>query len=152
MCLKSLFLVGTIIQMSLRVFFYPVKTAKEKIDAVIKICENHIEKGYKLMILVDSMQAGEYIEKTLWSHSPQSFIPNTKEIGKKAPIFIGESLSNDYSSILNLTQNCVDPANSKLTTVYELEDATSKAKMDLSKAKYSQYKAENHHLHFEAIS
>jgi DNA polymerase IIIc chi subunit len=138
--------------MSLRVFFYPVKTVKEKIDAVIKICENHIEKGYKLMILVDSMQAAEYIEKILWGHNSQSFIPNTKEAGKKAPIFIGESLNNEYCSILNLTQNCIDAGNSKLTTVYELEDGTSKAKMDLSKAKYSQYKAENYHLHFEAIS
>jgi DNA polymerase IIIc chi subunit len=138
--------------MNLRVFFHPVKTAKEKIDAVIKICENHIEKGYKLMILVDSMQTGDYIEKVLWGQNPQSFIPNTKEIGKKTPIFIAESLSNDYSSVLNLTQNSIDPTNSKLTTVYELEDATSKAKMDLSKAKYSQYKAGSHHLHFEAIS
>ena len=140
----------TTIKPHLRVFFYAVKTAKEKLDRLIEIAESHIEKSRRLLILTDSAEAAEYIQKILWSHSPLSFIPHTMDRTKKDLILIIQNLDDDIqgSCLLNLTQLPIEKAPGKVTEIYELEDGTSKAKLEISKAKYTLYKAGGHHLHY----
>lgn len=132
----------------LRICFYPVKTNKEKLDSLIEIAKTHIEKESKLLILTDSIEGVDYIDKLLWSHDPLSFIPHSTMQNHSSLISIAmfPTELEGFPNLLNLTAEPIIDPPSQVKIIHELEDNTSKTKSEIAKIKYDAYKAIGHHL------
>jgi DNA polymerase-3 subunit chi len=69
--------------------YYPSQTTADKI--LTKILEKILEQGERALVLVDSEERLSFLNTTLWTYNPNSFLPHgTKEEGQasRQPIWL----------------------------------------------------------------
>ena len=119
-----------------QVLLIKVQNNNQKLTAIIKQAKEHFDRHEPLLFLVENTFAKDYIDKLLWTHPQDSFLPHTGEL-----LLIDQKLHPDYKHIFNLT---ADPLTDlKSATIYELDDQSSPRKQDAFKRRYHAYKRLN---------
>lgn len=126
----------------MRVVFFQVQQAKEKIDRLIETVTTHFEKGDCVILFVEDEKAAHYVDDLLWKTPPTSFLPHSiSDFPTKEAIAITRMKANineaKYAFNLCSTPLLIDPP---FKIVYEYEDLTSPAKQQTSALRFDAYK------------
>ena len=126
----------------LKVFFFTVKDAKEKVQALIQTATTHFIKKEKIHLIVPDTATLEFVDQLLWNHPPESFLPHST--GVLFPfqdlIFISLPLISfeEFPIVFNLCQTPHSPSKT-LKVLYELEDVSHPQKTAVFKNKFEHY-------------
>jgi len=128
-----------------RLTFYKIKDNSAKIDLIFTKVRESIDHEKRLLILVATKEAGEYIDSLLWKKPLESFYPHvfTQETTTQW-IAITQQLTNinHASSILNLG---IQPVIffQEFEEIFELDDQTSGEKANYSKERLNYYQSQD---------
>lgn len=115
--------------------FLKVTTNNEKLKLIASTIAQVFQQGKKILILMPSAQAAEFLDKYLWQISEESFLPhgisNVATNERIAITTVHENL-NGAEVLLNLNPS-ISPLSHSFATIYDLEDLTSPEKAQLSK-------------------
>lgn len=116
-----------------QVMLIQVQNNPQKLVKIVEQATLHFQRAESLQILVENTTSAEYIDKLLWSHPPESFLPHGGEL-----ISIGQTIDLNARHYFNLTAEAlVDLA---LGTIYEFDDQSSPHKQEAFKRRYHAYK------------
>jgi len=85
------------------------------------------------VLLVDGEKACDYIDKLLWTHPPESFLPHGGEL-----ITISQEPVETVRDYFNLTAEPL--IGSEFSRIYEFDDQSSAKKQAAFKQRYARYK------------
>jgi len=127
-----------------RLIFYKIKDNAAKIELICTKVKESFEHEKRLLILVGTKEAGEYVDSLLWKRPLESFYPHlfTQEITTQW-IAITQQLANinQATSLLNLGMQPVIFFQ-EFEEIYELDDQTSQEKAAQSKERLSYYQSQ----------
>ena len=110
-----------------------VQTNPQKLTKIVMQATEHFKRGESLQILVENDLSREYIDKLLWTHPPDSFLPHDGEL-----ISIGQKLDPNASHYFNLTADALTSIDAGV--IYEFDDQSSPHKQEAFKRRYHAYK------------
>lgn len=110
-----------------------VQTDPQKLTKIVTLATEHFKRGESLQILVENDLSREYIDKLLWTHPPDSFLPHGGEL-----ISIGQKLDPDATHYFNLTADALIQIDAG--AIYEFDDQSSPHKQEAFKRRYHAYK------------
>ncbi len=124
-----------------RIIFYKIRDNSAKINLICSKVKESMEHEKRLLILVATKEAGEYLDALLWKKPIEGFYPHifTQETTTEW-IAITQQLANinQASCLLNLgTQPVI--FFQEFEEIYELEDLTSAEKANQSKERLNHY-------------
>lgn len=137
------------IQKQIRVIFLQAKENGEKVRHLCQQAQSHLAKKHKLIFYSNSQKALEYIDNLLWSTPSLGFIPHEITHSESTHLIIlTSSLANlnGSSAIFNLSNEPITSPDPMISTIYELDDATTAEKKTISQKKFEVYKQERFHL------
>lgn len=117
------------------VVFFPVKQTIQKLMKISTIAASHLQKKEPLLILLPDQGAYHFVDELLWRLPKESFLPHPSS-------YIQLSLSVDFEApyLFNLRPSAYLERDKNFNTIYELEDATSSEKLQLSQQRYQAYR------------
>lgn len=127
-----------------RIIFYKIKDNQSKIDLICSKVKESMDHEKKLLILVASKEAGEYLDALLWKRPLDSFYPHiyTQE-STSYWIAITQQLTNinQATCILNLG---IQPVIffQEFEEIYELDDQTNAEKAAFAAKRLSHYQSQ----------
>ncbi|KAF3361446.1 Uncharacterized protein PHSC3_002009 [Chlamydiales bacterium STE3] len=123
------------------VIFLKVHTNGEKLAAISTALQNVVAQKKKILILVPSLEAADYLDKYLWQSADENFLPHIKT-NKKTKEIIAITLThenhNQADVLLNLNPT-ISSITAEFATVYDFEDFTSTDKARLSETRKLAY-------------
>jgi DNA polymerase-3 subunit chi len=130
-----------------KVIFFKIKDNREKVQFICAKVEEAYRQEKKLLIMVPTEEAGQYVDSILWKLPENSFIPHV----------FGKSPTNEWIAITTLAENLNQaPRLLNLTgqasmlqpfeEIYEIFDETSPDKLKASKEKIISYQAKGTNL------
>jgi len=126
-----------------RIIFYKITDNQSKIDLICAKVKESLEQEKRLLILVATKEAGEYLDALLWKKPAESFYPHifTQESTTEW-IAITQQLANinQASSLLNLGTLPVIFFQ-EFKEIYEIDDQTSPEKAGRSKERFDHYQS-----------
>lgn len=132
---------------SIKVTFLNCLTPQEKIKKLINVVQTYYKEKKFLYILTENAAITEYVDKLLWEHPKDSFLPHTTQLGTSSWISINSSLILPESTyaFFNLTANPITPPHTTCK-IYELEESKSGEKKKIFEKKYKFYHEAGYHL------
>ena len=126
----------------MRVVFFQVRFAKEKIERLVEIVTAHFEKGENIILFVEDEKAQNFVDELLWKIPPSNFLPHiASDTPTEEKIAITRTKTNvnlaKYAFNLCSTPLLLDPP---FKIVYEYEDLTSPSKHEISAMRFDAYK------------
>ena len=126
-----------------KITFYWVKDNTSKLELICAKAMASIEYEKRLLILVSSMEAGQYIDALLWRKPAEGFLPHllTQESTQEwIAITMEQKNINQASCLLNL-QTLAVPFYDQFEEIYELFDETSPEKAAQSQQRMADYQS-----------
>ncbi|MBA2367850.1 MAG: DNA polymerase III subunit chi [Candidatus Protochlamydia sp.] len=125
-----------------RVIFFKIKDNREKVQFICTKAEEAYRQEKKLLILVPTEEAGQYVDSLLWRLPESSFLPH----------LLSKSPANEWIIITTLAENLnqaprllnLSAEASKILhfeDIYEIFDETAPDKLQASKEKIASYQA-----------
>lgn len=112
-----------------RVNFITIKSKRDKITQIIKLSLDSYKKREHLLIRVNDLQAGHYLDELLWSFAPESFLPHILSSSPTDELICittsNQNLNNAYT-LINLTERAI--MDLPFTNLYEFEDQSPRSK------------------------
>lgn len=132
---------------SVKVTCLQVSSPKEKIQKLFSIVYGYYNQTKKLLLKSDSQETSDYLDKLLWEHPKESFLPHSLHYSATSYIYISalETFPSDIYAIFNFTKKPITPTVS-VTKIYELEDLTSSERQKIFESKYRFYLDQGYHL------
>ncbi len=121
--------------------FWQVLDAKQKVNCVCQLVHKHFHQAQRQIIMVPNQQAAEYIDKLLWKHPSEAFVPHvvaTEPLPAAVVITTTQCNLNQAQVVINLCPD-INPAFESATIVHELWDKTDPSKEQLSQKRYQMY-------------
>jgi len=120
-----------------KIIFFKVKTNSEKLKKIVEVATFYQEKSLPLTILVPDEKAQAFIDELLWKLPETSFLPHSTDNTENIQIRVFSKGANYQKHIFNLCSFDlpIDP----YLTIYELEDQTSKVKLESFRNKIKIY-------------
>ena len=132
----------------IKVFILSASTPFEKISKILQIASEHALGLKKISFITPNKKASDYLDKLLWEHPSESFLPHRLE-GSTLPAFIQicekPVFDGETTSFFNLTKEPLDPPFG-LCKIYEIEETKSPEKKKIFESKYKYYSQRNYHL------
>jgi len=130
-----------------RIDFYQLNPERSRYDQVVcKLCEKAYEKKQLTLLLTQSQQQSEHLDKRLWTYSDESFLPHDREEtdGIVTPILIHDNPEPDGERHLLINLSASVPAYfAQFERVIELVTEENKAQ---AREHYSYYKERGYPL------
>lgn len=114
----------------------PVKTTSDKLSKIVQIANDHFHLKEPLQFFVQDQAAWEFLDKLLWSHPPDSFLPHPSRW-----IQTHYQIDPTISTVFNLSATPL--FHDSIKTLYELEDHSSPEKLKASESRYHAYREKN---------
>jgi DNA polymerase IIIc chi subunit len=135
------------INASIKVTFLNYPTPQEKIKKLLSIVQTYYKEKKFLYILTENPAITDYVDKLLWEHPKDSFLPHTTQLGTSSWICINSSLifPETTYAFFNLTSNPINPPHTTCK-IYELEESKSGEKKKIFEKKYKFYQDAGYHL------
>jgi DNA polymerase IIIc chi subunit len=132
---------------SVKVTCLQVSSPKEKIQKLFNVVYHYYNQGNKLLLKSDSQETSEYLDRLLWEHPKESFLPHSLDYSSTSFLCISalETSPSDIYAIFNFTKKPIIPTAS-VTKIYELEDLTSSERKKIFEGKYRFYSDQGYHL------
>ena len=127
--------------MNQRAILFQVTNSKEKIKHLCHIAKNQFEEFKPFLIRTEDEKTSEYLDKLLWAHPVQSFMPHLVSTTpcKEIICITHEDLNpNDAATCFNLTTKPI--LNNCFSTIYDFEDLSNDEKKARSNEKIQSYK------------
>lgn len=118
----------------MKIIFFPVKTTTAKLNRIVSAASAHFHKGEPLLFFVQDETAWEFLDKLLWSHPAESFLPHPCKL-----IQIRHTFDPSISTVFNLSPTPL--IQESIKTLYELEDHTAPEKLKASQERYDTYRS-----------
>ncbi len=117
----------------MKIILLPVKTTSEKLAKIVQTATDHFHQKEPLQFFVQDQAAWEFLDKLLWSHPPESFLPHPSKL-----IQTHYQLDSTITTVFNLSSAPL--FHDTIRTVYELEDHSSPEKLKASQDRYHAYR------------
>lgn len=130
-----------------KVTFFKIKDNREKVQFICTKAEEAYRQEKKLLILVPTEAAGQYVDSLLWKFPENSFMPHVLTSVPTAQWIAITTLTenlNQAPRLLNLTGQAVTLPH--FEEIYEIFDETAPDKLQTSKEKIASYQAKKVHL------
>jgi len=126
----------------MRVIFYTVKNAEEKVRYLLVPVLYHFNRSEKIKIVVPDQKTRDFIDTLLWKHPEEGFLPHCTSL--PAPFEDGVYISlqkevQGYPFVFNLSPDPYHPSGT-CNTLYELEDISTPGKKAVFEKKFAFYK------------
>lgn len=123
------------------IIFVSVANVAQKLRTIAQLVERHFLLRERVLLSVSSSAAAAYLDELLWRELEASMLPhaiiNTFQPENIAIVVAVENL-NGSKILFNLRED-LHPHFEQFSTVYELFDASSAAKLALSQKKQAAY-------------
>lgn len=131
-----------------KILFLQAPSPLEKITKLLQVASEH-EQGLKKILFITSDKASsEYLDKLLWEHPKESFLPHAPQ-GSKTSAFIYISheplFDESITSYFNLTKNPLS-LNHFVFKIYEIDESHHPEKKKIFESKYKYYSQQNYHI------
>lgn len=129
-----------------KVTFYRVRDNQSKLDLICGKAQEAIDQEKRLLILVGTIQAAQYIDALLWRHPVTGFVPHVitqSPTEEWIAIALGGQNVNQASRVLNLQVEAVLKGGD-VEEIYELFDETHPQKTVQSEQRLEAYRAKGH--------
>lgn len=127
-----------------QISFFPIKDNPSKLDLICLKAREAFDQKKKLLILVGTQEAGQYIDALLWRKPEESFIPHVFTQGPTEEwiaITMNQSNINHAQRVLNLQMNAISFFQ-EFEEIIELYDETSPEKLKSSQDRLNQYQSQ----------
>ncbi|NNM43847.1 MAG: hypothetical protein HKM07_05845 [Chlamydiae bacterium] len=122
-----------------KIIFVSIQTNSQKIDKLCLICKDFFLKKAPLLLLTESSEASQFLDVLLWKYPKTSFLPHGLTPSKEL-LLLSMTPSGDCQNIFNLTSKPLE-LSKQVQTIYEFEDFSSPEKQEISKKKFTFYRA-----------
>jgi DNA polymerase IIIc chi subunit len=132
---------------STKVICLQVLSAKEKIVKILSVIYEHYDAKKPLLLKTENQESTAYLDKLLWEHPKESFLPHSLNPSSDSLITISSSpvIDTRVYFIFNFTKEPLIEF-PFLSKIYEIEDLTSPEKKQLFEKKYREYSNLGYHL------
>lgn len=123
--------------------FYRIKDNPSKLELICSKAKEAIDQEKKLLILVGTLEAGQYIDALLWRKPEESFIPHLftqNSTNEWIAITMHQSNINQAPRVLNLQLNAISFFQ-EFEEIIELYDETTPEKIKFSKDRLKYYQS-----------
>ena len=135
----------------MKVIYFQVKNAGEKLKKIVQIATLHFEKGEPLLILAPNASAAVYLDALLWSSPQESFLPHEIDQSELLALTAQKINVNSASAVLNLCQETVGISLSP-QLIYEFEDLSFPETQQSFKKRFGDYRQRNFTLILENLN
>ncbi len=126
--------------------FYHLKTNQAKVGCIIDIAMHAIDTAQKLLIVVSSAEAAQYIENALWSFRHESFLPSiiTNQPNTNGIVITTQQQTNlnNAHNLLNLCQS-ISPLYTQVKVIHEIYDLSNDQRKQSSQTRLDFYISQN---------
>lgn len=127
-----------------RVTFFRIKDNQSKLDLICLKAKESFEQEKKLLILVSTLEAGQYIDALLWRKPEEGFIPHLltqNQTTEWIAITMQQNNINQAACVLNLQMQPISFFRD-FEEIFELKDETTPEKTQLTQAKVDYYRTQ----------
>ena len=124
-----------------KIVFVSIQNNAQKIDKLCFICKDCFLKKVPLLLLTETGEASQFLDALLWKYPKTSFLPHGLAPSKELlQLSMTPSHIDDCQNIFNLTSKPLELPK-QAQTIYEFEDFSSPEKQEISKKKFTFYRA-----------
>lgn len=128
--------------MTKQVIFLKAANNREKLEAIVSICQKHFLNRDHLLIHMQDKTAAEYLDQLLWRTPEESFLPHCLTAhDSKEPLVI-TTIPRNLNHATILFNLCSKPSTlaHEFNLIYELMDTTTLEKQTASEERLNAYK------------
>lgn len=131
-----------------QIFFINVSDNLSKLSAIVSTCKKHFLNRDSVLIFTQDKIAAQFIDDLLWKMPQESFMPHTIASQSTDEKIVISSIPRNLNKAQVLINISPKPATfcNEFEIIYELMDATTKEKLQLSKERFESYKLMNFNL------